>query len=48
MLGKIVYTNSLTTAHSTINLDFTSLEKGVYFITVSNGSIVKTDRLVIK
>ncbi len=52
LLGKVVYTVVLDANKSTNNvesqLDFRDLQKGAYFLTLSNGVEVKTERLTIK
>ena len=51
VLGEMVYTQVLEpTAGNNIasELDFSDLQKGAYFLTLSNGMEIKTERLTIK
>ncbi len=51
LLGEMVYTQVLEpTAGNNIasELDFSDLQKGAYFLTLSNGMEIKTERLTIK
>jgi len=52
VLGEMVYTNFLeaNSGNGTVEsqLDFRDLQKGAYFVTLSNGEEVKTERLTIK
>ena len=52
VLGELVYTNILeaNSGNNTVEskLDFRDLQKGAYFVTLSNGEEVKTERLTIK
>lgn len=51
VLGEMVYTQVLepTTGNNIASeLDFSDLQKGAYFLTLSNGMEIKTERLTIK
>jgi len=48
MQGKKVYIGNHTVYNSTIKLDFTSLEKGMYILEFSSDDVVRKTRLIIE